>query len=247
MHFPAVCNGKKAAHQQLGASHVGPGRVCLLRVLVAPAVPHFHLFYILAVPAAPQSLFRPNPQLLCVLRCLRRRRLPPMSIFPSGQPAPPADECAEGWRANAKCVCPVRLPDQRLLARPLVCREVGSRPAHAGKGRVLRCWPAYLTFVSVGPPAGTRCAAELWKRVHGRTQSSSVQVLHTSFGAVYVRQTCALEAWGNSALARVWRGHGAGVAWAIGILLAWGGAGVARAWGGRGTGMSCSPCAFQFV
>eukprot|EP00661_Eupelagonemidae_sp_cell13_P019136 gene19136-biopygen17476 len=33
-----------------------------------------------------------------------------------------------------------------------------------------------------------------------------------------------------------WRGHGAGVARAIGYLLAWGGAGVARAWRGRGAG-----------
>eukprot|EP00661_Eupelagonemidae_sp_cell13_P008898 gene8898-biopygen13712 len=38
-----------------------------------------------------------------------------------------------------------------------------------------------------------------------------------------------------------WRGHGAGVARAIGIFLGLGGAGVARAWRGRGAGMSCDP------
>eukprot|EP00661_Eupelagonemidae_sp_cell13_P022624 gene22624-biopygen14789 len=42
-------------------------------------------------------------------------------------------------------------------------------------------------------------------------------------------------------MARAWRGHGAGVARPIGIVLAWGDAGVARAWRGRGAGMSCSP------
>eukprot|EP00661_Eupelagonemidae_sp_cell13_P013894 gene13894-biopygen532 len=63
---------------------------------------------------------------------------------------------------------------------------------------------------------------------------------------------------GNRTLTRAWRGHGAGVARAIGnlwlgVARAWrghvlfpqgsqdSGAGVARAWRGRGAGMSCVP------
>eukprot|EP00661_Eupelagonemidae_sp_cell13_P002551 gene2551-biopygen15589 len=64
---------------------------------------------------------------------------------------------------------------------------------------------------------------------------------------------------GNRTVARAWRGHGAGVARAIGHVwlgvarawrghgadyrqfLAWGGAGVARAWRGRGADISCCP------
>eukprot|EP00661_Eupelagonemidae_sp_cell13_P013622 gene13622-biopygen12563 len=42
---------------------------------------------------------------------------------------------------------------------------------------------------------------------------------------------------GYRTVARAWRGHGAGVAPAIGHFLDW----VARAWRGRGAGMSCDP------
>eukprot|EP00661_Eupelagonemidae_sp_cell13_P012423 gene12423-biopygen7937 len=46
---------------------------------------------------------------------------------------------------------------------------------------------------------------------------------------------------GHRTLALAWRGHGAGVARAIGHFLGLGGAGVARAWRGRCAGMSCDP------
>eukprot|EP00661_Eupelagonemidae_sp_cell13_P013043 gene13043-biopygen11041 len=51
------------------------------------------------------------------------------------------------------------------------------------------------------------------------------------------KHTCRWKAGGNRAVARAWRGHGAGYR----HFLAWGGAGVARAWRGRGAGISCSP------
>eukprot|EP00661_Eupelagonemidae_sp_cell13_P022186 gene22186-biopygen17700 len=79
VHSPAVCNGEKAAHQQLGSANMRPGRVCLLRVLVGGACGTANLH------STPIPSFY-----LCCGAC-GAAGFPHVHMFFSGQPAPPAD------------------------------------------------------------------------------------------------------------------------------------------------------------
>eukprot|EP00661_Eupelagonemidae_sp_cell13_P012754 gene12754-biopygen6469 len=68
--------------------------ICLLRVLVVPAAPYFHLIYLLAAPAAPQSFISQNPLHFSVAAPQRGRAVGPPDPPQSGWPARPAQP---GW------------------------------------------------------------------------------------------------------------------------------------------------------
>eukprot|EP00661_Eupelagonemidae_sp_cell13_P022299 gene22299-biopygen11733 len=123
------------------------------------------------------------------------------------------------------------------------CAKMGPRPFQTGRLDHARPttnsdWPAPANPGDCGDAGGTRAAVQA---------SKLTALVGRRRGWVRVRIPVRSQSRGNRTVARAWRGHGAGVARAIGILFCLG-------WRGRGAGMvracvgiSCSPSAWLTV